>query len=191
MRAFLMTVLLMFYSNSFASSQIQKGAPWPMFGRNQLHTSNSPFNTGILTSTPQLRWKLPFDSHIESSPSIGSDGTIYFGTDSGILYAVNREGAILWTYKTGGSIPSTPALSVKDMIFFGSWDRYIYALQASTGTLIWRYKVSDVVSSSPVIDDSNTIYLGAGNTVYAILDTGVLHIVIVTVTVLVAIAFKL
>jgi outer membrane protein assembly factor BamB len=82
-------------------------------------------------------------------------------------------------------------LSVKDMIFFGSWDRYIYALQASTGTLIWRYKVSDVVSSSPVIDDSNTIYLGAGNTVYAILDTGVLHIVIVTVTVLVAIAFKL
>jgi outer membrane protein assembly factor BamB len=189
MRAFLMTVLLMFSSNSFASSQIQKGAPWPMFGRNQLHTSNSPFNTGILTIIPLQRWKLSVGSPVESSPSIGSDGTIYFGTDVGTLYAVNSEGIILWTYKTGGSIPSTPALSVKDMIFFGSWDRYIYALQASTGTLIWRYKASDVVSSSPVIDDSNTIYLGAGNAVYAILDTGVLHIV--TVTVLVAIAFKL
>jgi outer membrane protein assembly factor BamB len=171
----------MFSSNSFANSQIQKGAPWPMFGRNQLHTSNSPFNTGILAITPQQRWKLSVGSPIESSPSIGSDGTIYFGSNSGTLYAVNSKGLVLWTYKTGGEILSTPALSVKDMIFFGSWDKYIYALQASTGILIWKYRVSDVVSSSPVIDDSNTIYLGAGNTVYAILDTGILHTDIVIV----------
>lgn len=170
MRAFLMTVLLMISSNSFATSQIQKGAPWPMFGRNQLHTSNSPFTTG--STTPLLRWKLPVGTAIESSPSIGADGTIYFGTDAGTLYAVNSKGEILWSYKAGAAILSTPALSAKDMIFFGSWDKYIYALQASTGILIWKYKVGDIVSASPVIDDSNTIYLGAGNFFYAILDTG-------------------
>lgn len=177
----LMMVLLMFSSNSFASSQIQKGAPWPMFGRNQLHTSNSPFSTGA-SVTPLVRWRVTVGSPMDSSPSIGSDGTIYFGTNVGILYAVNSKGVIVWTYKAGGAILSTPALSAKDMIFFGSWDKHIYALRASTGVLIWKYKVKDVVSSSPVIDDSNTIYLGAGSSVYALLDTGILRYSVVTST---------
>lgn len=36
-------------------SQLQSGAPWPMFGRNQFHTSNSPFNTNS-TQTGILQW---------------------------------------------------------------------------------------------------------------------------------------
>ena len=111
-------------------------------------------------------------SPIQSSPSIGGDGTIYFGTDSGLVYAVSSLGEVIWKYQTRGAVLSTPALSVKDMVFFGSWDKSFYALQASTGNLLWSYKISDVISSSAVIDSDNTVYFGAGSNVYALFDTG-------------------
>lgn len=166
-------VIVSFLSNRPSSGQIQTGAPWPMFGRNQFHTSNSPFLVNP-SSSGKLRWTLPIGAVSRSSPSIGSDGTIYFGTDAGVLFAVSSTSDIIWKYQTGGSIVSTPAISSKDMIFFGSEDKYIYALQASTGSLIWRYRVGDIVMSSPVLDSENSVYCGAGSTFYAIYDTGVL-----------------
>ena len=166
-------IIVSLLSNRPSSGQIQTGAPWPMFGRNQFHSSNSPFLANPL-SAGKLRWKLPIGAATRSSPSIGSDGTIYFGTDAGMLFAVASTGEMIWTYQTGGPIVSTPALSSKDMLFFGSEDKYIYALQASTGSMIWRYRVGDIVMSSPVLDNENTVYCGAGNTFYAIYDTGIL-----------------
>ena len=168
----LFTSITLFICNfNCVSGQIQTGAPWPVYGRNQLHTANSPFLIESPT-TGKLRWKLFMGSQIQSSPSIGADGTIYFGTDSGLVYAVSSLGDIIWKYQTRGPVLATPALSVKDMLFFGSWDKSFYALQASTGTMLWSYKTSDSISSSAIIDSSNTVYFGAGSNVYALLDTG-------------------
>jgi len=38
---------------------------------------------------------------ILSSPAIGSDGTIYFGSLDGNLYAVDPAGALKWNYQAG------------------------------------------------------------------------------------------
>jgi outer membrane protein assembly factor BamB len=111
-------------------------------------------------------------SQIQSSPSIGTDGTIYFGTDAGLVYAVSSTGEVIWKYQTRGAVISTPALSQKDMIFFGSWDKQFYALRASTGVLLWSYEVADFIQSSPVIDENNDIYFCSGSNVYAFYDTG-------------------
>ena len=160
------------YYTHHVTGQLQLGSPWPMYGRNQLHTSNSPFLMNPLTDG-KLRWKLFMGSQIQSSPSIGTDGTIYFGTDAGLVYAVSSTGEVIWKYQTRGAVISTPALSQKDMIFFGSWDKKLYALRASTGVLLWTYeKVFDIIQSSPVIDENNHIYFCAGSNVYALYDTG-------------------
>jgi fibronectin type 3 domain-containing protein len=36
-----------------------------------------------------LKWKFGAEGHIDSSPAIGSDGTIYFGSNDNYLYAIN------------------------------------------------------------------------------------------------------
>ena len=95
--------ILIFYASTVyqqqVSGQIQSGAPWPMFGRNQLHSSNSPFRIDSPTNG-KLRWRLFMGSQIQSSPSIGADGTIYFGSDAGLVYAVSSLGEVVWKYQT-------------------------------------------------------------------------------------------
>jgi len=49
------------------------------------------------------KWQLTLASTTQqgSSFAIGADGTLYFGTGGGILYAVNPDGATKWTYNAG------------------------------------------------------------------------------------------
>ena len=53
----------------------------------------------------------------------------------------------------------------------GSNDRYVYALDASTGNLVWRYETGDqVYSSSPEVADG-VVYVGSNDAyVYALVE---------------------
>ena len=73
-----------------------------------------------------------------SSPAIGADGAIYFGSDDKKFYALSPAGTVKWYFQTGGHIYSSPAVGVDGTIYFGSDDGYFYALNAD-GTLKWSY----------------------------------------------------
>jgi len=63
------------------------------------------------------------------SPAIGSDGTVYIGSYSGKLYAVNPNGSLKWTFTTGGPIYySSPAIGSDGTIYVGSQDNNLYAV---------------------------------------------------------------
>ena len=47
---------------------------------------------------------------MESSPAIGSDGTIYVGALDDNLYAINPDGSKKWEFKTGLHVYSSPAI---------------------------------------------------------------------------------
>ena len=50
---------------------------------------------------------------IWSSPCIGSDGTVYFGSNDYYLYAASPNGTVKWRYKTLGAVTySSPALAL-------------------------------------------------------------------------------
>lgn len=68
-----------------------------------------------------------FPSGIKSTPVVSSNGLMILGGEDGIVYAANsKTGAVLWQYKTGGPIHSSPAV-VDDTIYIGSEDGTIYA----------------------------------------------------------------
>ncbi|MGQ9479330.1 MAG: outer membrane protein assembly factor BamB family protein [Thermoproteota archaeon] len=138
---------------------------WPMFKSNPQHTGSVKYPG---TRTPWLRWKFKTDGIIESSPVIASDGTIYFGSNDGYLYAVHTNGSLKWTFKTGGSIKSTPAIDAESRIRFGSDDGYLYVID-SNGTLRFRFKTNGHIRSSPTIGPDGTIYFGSSdNYLYAL-----------------------
>ena len=95
-----------------------------------------------------LKWLFYTDSTITSTPAIGSDGTVYFGT--GVwgekIYALDGEtGTKKWEYKTGKSelgVKSSPAIGKDGTVYVGSGDGKTYALDGKTGARKWMFRTN-------------------------------------------------
>ncbi|HUU30027.1 MAG TPA: PQQ-binding-like beta-propeller repeat protein [archaeon] len=109
---------------------------------------------------PVLKWKYRTNSALYSSPAIGADGTLYFGTNGGYLYAINADSTLKWMYQAGGSVNTSPAVGADGTIYFGSLDSCLYALN-DDGSLKWKYQTGYAIYSSPAIGADGTLYFGS------------------------------
>jgi outer membrane protein assembly factor BamB len=78
---------------------------------------------------------------------------------------------ILWKYKAGSGIESSPAV-VDGVVYFGSLfngrNGFVNALNATTGSKIWQFATDSGVESSPAVVDG-VVYIGSyGGDVYAL-----------------------
>ena len=102
----------------------------------------------------------PWDMFL-SSPVVAG-GIVYFGSGSGIFYAIDcKTGKKVWDFETGGVIHSSPAYS-DSTVFFGSWDSYLYALNSYSGKVKWKFKTgTDTINYNQVgFQSSPVIYKG-------------------------------
>jgi outer membrane protein assembly factor BamB len=65
----------------------------------------------------------------------------------------------VWNFATGGDVVSSPAVA-EGILYFGSYDGKVYAIDASNGDLIWTYQTYDIVVSSPAIAEG-VLYIGS------------------------------
>jgi len=72
-------------------------------------------------------WRYRVGLSVQSSPGIGVDGTIYFGSNDDYIYALNPDGTLRWRYLTGGDVVSSPAVTAY-RVYVGSDDGSLYAL---------------------------------------------------------------
>ena len=49
-----------------------------------------------------IKWTFQAGGPVKSSPAIGSDGTIYVGSNAAKVYAINPNGTKKWDFPTGG-----------------------------------------------------------------------------------------
>src|SRR5262249_30240188 len=73
-----------------------------------------------------------------SCPAVAPDGTIYFGTFTGRLWAVRPDGSRKWIFRAGLEIRTAPALGSDGIIYFGSRDRKCYAVRPD-GKKKWEF----------------------------------------------------
>ena len=141
-----------------------------------------------------LAWKFRAGQGINSSPAVG-DGLVYFTSLDGNFYALTEEsGEVKWKFATGGerrftasgihgiqpateTMPdpfdvflSSPALS-GGMVYFGSGDHNVYALDAKTGSLQWRFGTGDVVHATPAVADG-VVFIGSWDRNFYALNAG-------------------
>jgi outer membrane protein assembly factor BamB len=105
-------------------------------------------------------WKLGIGSGSDSAPAVGTDGTIYFGTWKGKLWAVNPDGSRKWVFEAQNEIKSAPAVGTDGTVYFGSRDRRFYAVQAN-GKKRWEFPTGAWVDSSPALARDGTICFGS------------------------------
>ena len=75
--------------------------------------------------------------------------------------------SLLWSYATGGWVGNSPVVN-GDVVYAGSDDAYLYALDAETGELLWSFETGDAIKSSPTVT-GGAVYVGSNdNHVYAL-----------------------
>ena len=80
-----------------------------------------------------------------------------------------------WRYTAGAGVDSSPAVA-NGRVYVGSFDSYLYALNASTGALLWRYTTGNAISSSSPTVAKGVVYVGCddGNLYALTASTGAL-----------------
>jgi outer membrane protein assembly factor BamB len=71
------------------------------------------------------------------------------------------DGELKWIFTAGGAIHSSPAV-VNGVVYVGSRDEYLYALNAKTGEQIWTFRTGSWVDSSPIVVDG-VVYCGSND----------------------------
>ena len=109
---------------------------------------------------------------IHSSAAIGTDGTLYFGSqgDGGRINAISPSGALVWSFPVEGLVEAAPALSGSGMLYFGTNAGFVYAVDTKTVTSMtppenafkWRNEDYEGASffSSVALGRDGTLYVG-------------------------------
>ncbi|KAH6830291.1 hypothetical protein C2S53_000260 [Perilla frutescens var. hirtella] len=63
-----------------------------------------------------------------------------------------------WEFNAGKDISATPAISV-GVVYFPSWNGYIYAVRASDGSLVWKQKLQELTGLSVTVPLPNVTAL--------------------------------
>jgi hypothetical protein len=77
-------------------------------------------------------WTFSTTSQVRTTPLVGLDGSIYFGSDTNELFALNPNGTLKWKFETGGDIHSSPTIADNGTLYFGSRDFKLYALNTTS-----------------------------------------------------------
>jgi outer membrane protein assembly factor BamB len=138
---------------------------WAMFRHDIANTGVA--ETGDARPQGILKWSFATGSAIHSSPAL-ADGTVYFGSRDGKLYAVDAAtGEKRWEFQTGSWVESTPAI-VGGIVYFGSNDGALYALDAENGEMVWEFRTPYPIMSSPAVANGMVIFGSDDYSVYAL-----------------------
>ena len=77
---------------------------------------------------------------------------------------------VLWSIKTGKEIDGSPCIW-DGKVYFGSYDKNIYCLDAISGNTFWKLKTGDKIASSPCIWDGK-VYFGSDDGKLYCIDAG-------------------
>jgi outer membrane protein assembly factor BamB len=146
--------------------------------------------------TGALKWRFQAAGAIASSPAV-AEGRVIFSSLDGLIHGLDAAtGKPAWTFRTEGErrftapgihgaqprtelmvdpfdvFLSSPAVA-GGLVFVGSGDHHVYALEASSGALRWKRKTGGVVHASPTVAGGRVFIGSFDRTLYALeADTG-------------------
>lgn len=88
--------------------------------------------------TGKERWRIPVGVPVYAPPVV-ADGIVYVGDNGGRFHALRAEdGQRVWIFERASFAIEAAAHVWGDLVVFGAWDGYLYAVQRQTGALAWK-----------------------------------------------------
>ena len=106
------------------------------------------------------------EGRLYGAPAITDDGRVIFGSFNNSVYFLNTaDGGVWWEFKTGGSVWSTPALDAQHIVYVGSDDGNVYALDYLNKVKKWAYSRGAYgrwdQCSAPLLGANGDLFIGA------------------------------
>lgn len=165
----------------------------PAIHDNVVFAGNSDKNIyAVNASDGTLKWKFATNGPVTSSPAV-SGGLVIASSVDGRIYAIEEAtGKQKWAFVTAGErrftapgihggMPRTQLMAdpfdvflsspviADGVVYIGSGDHNVYALDVETGTLKWKFKTGDVVHASPAVANG-TVFIGSWDSNFYALD---------------------
>jgi outer membrane protein assembly factor BamB len=115
-------------------------------------------NGGVLyalrTDDGSVRWRFVLKEPIFSSPALGANGTVYFGSKDRHIYAIGGDFPPSWpSFRHDGKHTGQSSINAS----------------GTTGVSKWKFTTAGLVTSSPATSGDLTIYVGSlDNNLYAL-----------------------
>jgi outer membrane protein assembly factor BamB len=144
-----------------------------MFHVDAMHSGRSRYKAPL--QQPKETMHVATGGVVYSSPAIGDDGTLVFGSHDKSIYAVDAAGAIKWRHPTGDLVWGAPALGPGGVVYAGSDDDHVYAFDLADGNVRWTFtagpcRVSTGVGPEGARCDVDGVTVAADGTIYASAD---------------------
>lgn len=162
------------------------GAIWssPIIAENRVFFGNSE---GIIYAldarTGKPDWQYKTGGRVMGRPTLDSS-YLYALSDDGYLYKLERKsGKMVWRFDThGGAVArdlpgpksqaydyqSSAATVLNGIVYIGSADKKLYAVDAESGQEKWHFDTQGIVRSTPAVADGLVYFGSYDNHVYAV-----------------------
>jgi eukaryotic-like serine/threonine-protein kinase len=133
--------------------------------------------------TGKLQWSFVTGGAVVSRPTVDGDG-LYALSDDGFLYKIERRaGKLVWKFDThGGSVKrelpgsgtdaydvfASGATVANGIIYIGSADKRLYAVEAKSGRELWHFDTQGLVRSTPAVAGGRVFFGSRDHYVYAL-----------------------
>jgi outer membrane protein assembly factor BamB len=127
--------------------------------------------------TGKVVWQKDFDRCTAASPTVGR-GVVYqpfmdvrpCGTprdSAGFMGAFDADtGRELWRFQAG--VIETSPLLIGKLLYFGSWDKTMYAVNVDTHKPVWTFTTGDEIKGGPAYRDGTLYFASYDDKVYAL-----------------------
>jgi outer membrane protein assembly factor BamB len=132
----------------------------------------------LTASSGSVKWTAAVSGFSYAAPTVAPDGTVYLGTDGGLLYAFNPDGSTQWTFTApvaGEEIYSAAAIDGSGNLYFNSLSGNVYSIDRSAN-LRWTYSSGDGLTSAPALANGAVYFGGYDGNLYSLSEeTGALN----------------
>ncbi len=113
----------------------------------------------LVAANGRYLWEHDLGEPVRSRPFVTNE-LVIVGADSGEVVALELSGKKKWSYRAKRQVMSSPTVDDMGICYFGSFDGYMYAVEATSGYNIWRFRTNGPIISSPIVHD-DMVYFGS------------------------------
>ncbi len=145
------------------STHIGGNVSAPVYSGGEIYVSSTKgVIEAVNESTGSVAWSVTLASGVPAAPALNpTTDRLFVGESNGDLVSLNASsGRTVWTYSTAGAVTASPMLA-NGIVYFGSNDDLLYAVEQTTGALHWSFETGGPVQVTPTVDNKGFLWVGS------------------------------